>query len=250
MINGNYKQLLLKIYKKPYILKQNYKPIIPLKIFQTWHTKDLPVHMNNRVEHLKKTNPRFEHYLYDDNDCREFIKSHFTIEVLNAYDRLIPGAYKADLWRYCILYKLGGIYLDIKYIPVNNFKFINLIEQEHWVLDNDKVGIYNALMVCKPNNEILLKAINQIVINVKTKFYGKCFLEPTGPKLLATYFNDEERNKLDTKHIVMGHQDYDKYILFNGFTILRCYPGYLTERENYSKKRHYGILWKERQIYL
>jgi len=235
---------------EPYKNKTKYDIKIPANIFQTWHTKFLPPKMYKSIQKIKSTNPGFKYYLYDDNDCREFIKTHFEADVLNAYDRLIPGAYKADLWRYCILYKLGGIYLDIKYIPVNNFKFINLLEAEHWTLDNDKVGIYNALMVCKPNNELLLKAINQIVVNVKTKFYGNCFLEPTGPKLLACYFKEEEKVNFDTKHIVMGHQDYDKYIMFNECTILRCYPGYLSERQTYSKKKHYSVLWKERKIYL
>jgi hypothetical protein len=92
--------------------------------------------------------------------------------------------------------------------------------------------------------------INQIVVNVKTKFYGNGFLEPTGPRLLANYFRDDEKRKFDTKHIVMGQHDYDKYILFNDCTILRCYPGYLNERDKYSKKKHYSVLWKERKIYL
>jgi mannosyltransferase OCH1-like enzyme len=119
----------------------------------------------------------------------EFIKENFSEDVLNAYNSLIPGAYKADLWRYCILYKQGGIYIDVRYFPYNGFKFINLTEKEHFVLDlpscNTGIsGIYNALMVCLPGNEILLKAINQIVENVSTKYYGNCWLEPTGPLLL------------------------------------------------------------------
>ena len=55
------------------------------------------------------------HYLYNDADCRAFIQSAFPPDVVAAYDRLIPTAFKADLWRYCVLYKFGGVYLDIKY---------------------------------------------------------------------------------------------------------------------------------------
>ena len=182
--------MIIKIYNRPYPLKYNYNPIIPLKIFQTWYTKDLPQAMKERVEYLKETHPRFEHFLFDDNDCRKFIQDNFNSGVLNAYDRLIPGAYKADLWRYCVLYIHGGIYMDVKYYPINKFKLINLLEEEHWVLDNDGNGVYNALMVCKAKNEILLKAIYQIVENVKNKYYGNSFLEPTGPGLLAKYFTN------------------------------------------------------------
>jgi mannosyltransferase OCH1-like enzyme len=229
--------------------KTNYNITIPANIFQTWNTKKLPLKMFQAMKCIKKNNPRFRYYLFDDNDCREFIKMNFPSNVLYAYDSLIPGAYKADLWRYCILYKYGGIYMDVKYYPVNNFKLINLLEKEHWVLDNGEHGIYNALMVCKPNNEILLKAINQIVLNVKNKFYGDGFLDPTGPGLLAQYFTINEKQNLDMKHVLTGHNDYDKYILFNNFKILQCYQGYFRERDNHSIKKHYSILWNERNIY-
>ena len=116
-----------------YPLKQNYNSVIPLNIFQTWHTKNLPPLMRNAVNRIKALNPRFKHALYDDVDCREFIKTNFPVNVLNAYDGLIPGAYKADLWRYCILYINGGIYLDIKYNCTNNFKLIALTEKEYFV---------------------------------------------------------------------------------------------------------------------
>ena len=230
--------------------KNNLEFEIPNNIFQTWQTKKLPIKMFQAIKKLRESNPRFRYYLFDDNDCRNFIRNNFDKQVLNAYDRLIPGAYKADLWRYCILYKYGGIYLDIKYYPVNGFKLFNLLKKEHWVLDNDKHGIYNALMVCKPNNEILLKAINQIVLNVKNKFYGNGFLEPTGPGLLAQYFTNEQKEKFDTKHILTGQHDFDKYILFNNHKILKCYPGYFNERGKYSTKKHYSELWKQRNIYL
>ena len=56
------------------------------------------------------------HYLFNDSDCRTFIMREYPPDVLIAYDRLIPTAFKADLWRYCVLYKYGGVYLDVKYV--------------------------------------------------------------------------------------------------------------------------------------
>ena len=210
----------------------------------------LPIRMLQAINKIRRLNPGFRHYLFDDNECRNFIKENFNNEVLNAYDKLIPGAYKADLWRYCILYKYGGIYMDIKYYPINNFKLINLLKKEHWVLDNGGNGIYNALMVCKPNNEILLKAINQIVVNVKNRFYGNGFLEPTGPGLLVKYFTNEEKKTLDMKHILTGTGSHEKFITFNNCRVFQGYTGYLEDREKYSVKKHYSVLWKERYIYL
>ena len=170
--NINYNKLIdnqkLKIYSQPYKLKQYYNSVIPLKIFQTWYTKNLPPKMKERVENLKAMHPRFEHYLYDDNDCREFIKNNFNSDVLNAYDGLIPGAYKADLWRYCVLYINGGIYMDIKLTCINGFRLIELTEHNHLVKDRPlPLAIYNALMVSQKGNPFLWRAIQRIVMNVK-----------------------------------------------------------------------------------
>jgi mannosyltransferase OCH1-like enzyme len=239
---------LKNIINKPYPLKQNYNSVIPLNIFQTWHTKNLPPLMADAVNKIKLLNPRFNYELFDDNDCREFIEKNFPIEVLKAYDSLIPGAYKADLWRYCILYKRGGIYLDIKYIPHNGFRFISLTEKEHFVLDIDKTNIYNALMVTKANNEILLKAIYKIINNVNNKFYGSNCLEPTGPKMLKEQFNNANKNMIDMNHKFYLSFD-NRFILFHNYHILKSYNGYINESSKFQKTEHYSSLWNKRQIY-
>jgi mannosyltransferase OCH1-like enzyme len=231
------------------MLKQNYDVKVPLNIFQTWHSKILPPGMAKTVLMNKSLNPKFRYFLFDDKDCFDFIKNNFDTDVLNAYTSLIPGAYKADLWRYCVLYKKGGIYLDIKYRPLNNFRFINLMEDEHFVLDNDNNCIYNAVMICKPGNELLLKAIHKIVENVKKKFYGESFLEPTGPLMLRKLVNENKMLvNIDLKHNEVGNGD-SKYIYFKNIPIMKSYQGHIYERENNSKRQHYGVLWKNRNIY-
>jgi mannosyltransferase OCH1-like enzyme len=68
----------------------------------------------------------FKHFLYSNKDCDDFIKNHFERKVYEAYSRLPMGVMKADLWRYCIIYKYGGIYADVDTFCINNPKlFIN-----------------------------------------------------------------------------------------------------------------------------
>lgn len=232
----------------PYPIKQNYNSIIPFNIFQTWHTKFLPPLMMEAITIIKRTNPKFNYYLFDDNDCREFIRKNFSPDVLHAFDSLIPGAYKADLWRYCVLYKKGGIYLDIKYIPCNGFRFINLTEKEHFVLDANQSGIYNALMVCLPENQICLDSINAIVENVKKRYYGNTFLEPTGPGLLWKYFTQEEKDNLDMKHTLIDAEN--RFIHLNDHVVFKSYSGYIREHDRYKKKLHYSDLWRQKKIYI
>lgn len=244
------KKLKFKIYNQPYKLKKDYNPVIPLKIYQTWQTKNLPVHMRANVELLKMQNPRFEHFLFDDNDCREFIKTHFDESVLKAYDTLIPGAYKADLWRCCVLYINGGIYMDIKLNCINGFKLIELTENNHLVKDRiSPLSIYNALMVSEKGNPLLWKIIYRIVYNVNKKFYGKSSLDPTGPTMIG---NIILRNKMRV-NIDMSHYEDGGYILYkNRFVISTIYPQYRQDCRNLyhsAKTKSYTQLWEERKIY-
>ena len=226
--------------------KTEYNCVIPQQIFQTWHSKLLPPMMYKAIQRIKKHNPLFKYYLFDDNDCRKFIKQHFKRDVLDAYDRLIPGAYKADLWRYCVLFIHGGIYLDIKYMPNKGFKFINLCEKEHLVLDADGQGIYNALMVCKPMNDVLFKAIREIVSNVQNRYYGESALSPTGPRLLPKFIS-LDNPIVDMKHSLINMNN--KFIYYKGLPIVRTYNGHDIEKNKASIKPHYTVLWSQRNIY-
>ena len=191
------------VYKpKPiFKIKQIYNSIIPFNVYQTWHTKNLPQKMNENFNYNKACNPKFNFILYDDNDCRDFIEKNFNNDVLMAFDKLKPGAYKADLWRYCILYINGGIYMDIKFRCTNGFKFISLTEKEHFPTDvviseypnEPNKAVYNGFMVSLPKNEKLLKSINQIVENVKNSYYGNSPLDITGPILFGQFFDYEEK---------------------------------------------------------
>ena len=233
----------------PYILQQHLiNQIIPLHVYQTWYTKNLPPIMHARREKLKQLNPAFTFHLYDDDDCSEFIKKHFTIQVVNAYNSLIPGAYKADLWRCCVLFVNGGIYMDIKLLTVGGFKLIQLTTKEHFVRDRLPNTIYNALIVCKPRNNLLLNSINAIVRNVRIKYYGPSPLDPTGPGLLGKLAMKDNTVNIDLKHNTNGG-----YIIYkNKFIISTEYSEYDKERSELNhkiKKARYDILWNKKVIY-
>jgi mannosyltransferase OCH1-like enzyme len=224
---------------------------IPRHIYQTWHTKRLPAKMRECVESLCADNPEFEHHLFDDADCREFINHHYGRIILNAYDSLIPGAYKADLWRYCVLFKLGGVYLDIKYRCVDGFKLVSMMDEEHFVKDRDgensELRIYNAFMVCRAQNEIMRKCIIQVVENVRTKFYGKTALYPTGPSMMSPFFSPVQVQKLED--LQMHSDDITYYIRHKNIDILTTYPEYREDQLRTQVTKYYNILWKEHNIY-
>lgn len=55
----------------------------------------------------------YSHNFYDDQKCFDFMRDHFSGDVFHCYCKLPMAVMKADLWRYCVIYKFGGIYADI-----------------------------------------------------------------------------------------------------------------------------------------
>jgi mannosyltransferase OCH1-like enzyme len=228
--------------------------VIPKQVFLTWETTDLPPKMAASVEKLKSDNPELEYHLYDNKERRNFIEKNFENDVLKAYDALIPGAYRADLWRYCVLYKLGGIYLDIKYNTVNGFKLVSMTNKEYFIRDIESSGsgIYNAFIVAKPRNKKLMNCINDIVKNVKNKYYGNSALYPTGPMLLINQFKENELSKFDNIELSTDKCPTHLCINKDGKTILAFYDGYSDEKQQYfsqNNTKNYTDLWGEKKIY-
>lgn len=253
-IKPNQDLITFKRKNIPFKLKKTYNSIIPKNLFTCWHTKNLPYHMNKNYKLLKELNPEFNHFLFDEDECMEFIEKHFPIYVLNAYKSLVPCAYKSDLWRYCVLYINGGIYLDIKYVTVNGFKLIALTEKEHFVRDLDSSfnGIYNALIVSLPRNNILMSCINKIVNNVNNKYYGANCLDVTGPSLLSKFFTKKDRVNLKLYLEVCKVENIIDtfYICWNNNIILGKYNEYYDDQKTYQKNLRYSELWNNRAIYI
>ena len=254
ILKQNKEVQIIKAYRtllSPFLVNNTYNSVIPLNMYTCWHTKELPPLMQQNYLELVINNPEFKHFIYDENECREFIKDNFDEKVLNAYNSLIPCSYKSDLWRFCILYINGGIYLDIKYKCVNGFKFIALTEKEYFVRDRPINMTYTALIVVKPQNPIMLKCINKIVTNVSNKYYGENALQPTGPGLLGTCFSKEDFEAMEL-FFTDTTTDYFKkeYMVFKNSIILTYYDEYRNEQKKHQKNKHYSQLWDERNIYI
>ena len=234
--------------------------VVPKIIYQTWPTKNLTKNMGWVVNRLRDTHPNFEYHLFDDNDCRNFIKEHFGMETLWAFDRLIPGAYKADLWRYCAMYVTGGIYLDIKMCPVNGFRFDYLLKNDWYCNDiargNGFAGIWQGILVSRPRNPIFKYLIDEVIKNVKDEYYGDDPLEITGPKMMKQLLN-RLKVKIDTplqikkylnkKASTIAKREYKVGICIDGIECLLEYDEY--RKECLRTGIHYNTAWKNNQVY-
>jgi len=96
------------------VLKQ--EGAIPRTIHQTFRRDGWPDEIHDNIAHLKALNPGWQYTVYDDADVERFIGREYSPQVLTYYYRIDEhyGAARADLFRYLLLYKCGGVYLDIK----------------------------------------------------------------------------------------------------------------------------------------
>lgn len=90
--------------------------MIPKIIHQTFPTRKLPSQLSEVSGNLCRLNPHWDYRFYDDAAIEQFIAHHYGAYHLDIYSRINPqyGAARADYFRYLVVYKLGGVYLDIK----------------------------------------------------------------------------------------------------------------------------------------
>ena len=91
------------------------KQQIPRIVWQTWKVSNLSTHAAANRARFELMNPAYEHRLVNDSAAAAFIATQFRGRIADAYFSINPnfGAARADLWRYCVLYKYGGWYMDL-----------------------------------------------------------------------------------------------------------------------------------------
>ena len=190
---------------------------------------------------------------FDDNMCREFIKDNFNKKILQAYDLLIPTAFKADLFRYCILYLNGGIYGDLTQEVLYNYdinsKNVDMILVKDGYVCNNNNNIQVSFIATIPRNNLLKYIINNICNNILKKDIGKCPLDITGPTSFGRYFC----KYFNIDNIELGLKTYNgldktKYIIDINFK--QKNNGYLIDlnNKNFIKtkiKNHKSLLYSK-----
>jgi len=186
-----------------FYLKKN----IPKIITSTYHKKNkIP---DKVYQNIKKYAPNYQHQVFDDREINIFLKKNYDENVLLCFNQL-KGAHKADLFRYCYLYKKGGIYLDIKTELIKNLDQVFNIgnTQFYTVLSGGRYKnktIYQGIIASVPNNPFFEKLI-QYMVNLKkpvrqyqiftTDFYNKLKEQYLNPKdkLLKPGFYQGDKN--------------------------------------------------------
>lgn len=162
---------------------------IPKIIHQSYSTAHLNDEILNNISKIKCLNSTWEYRYYDDDDCVVFIKNNFGDHILQAYNKINPifSAARADLFRYLLIYKVGGVWLDVKSsinMPLDStLKFNDYFILSQW---QNKMGepfqgwgLYPELarlpggefqqwhIISAPNNPLIEAVIKRVLYNIK-----------------------------------------------------------------------------------
>lgn len=118
---SKFRTVTYSAFKKAHVNVNGNVGKIPKVVFRTgpFHMCKAPDVVKSYLEDLVQKNPQFTQVYFDDHDCRQFVRDYFN-EYLDAYDSLVPTAFKADLFRLLALYQFGGVYNDIGHLYTQN----------------------------------------------------------------------------------------------------------------------------------
>jgi len=212
---------------KSVVVKTNIKNnnrYIPKTVHCTYHNKDkIPKRV---IENLKKYCKGYEIKIYDDDNCKKIIKQ-VNPSLVKRFDNLAQGAHKADLFRYCVLYLYGGVYVDIK---------TDFVKDLDKIIDHNKKNtLYTVLMVNRPTEKRESKLIKYLRMNLNI---------PNG-QIYQGFIASYPKNPIFIELIT--HIYNTKYVLRYGFSISRFYDLIRNETkhklvEGVNKTKKYGNL--------
>ena len=146
--------------------EMGYVQKVPKIIWQTMKTNRVPAIMKNYAATWIGHNPEYEYRFYDDNDIINFIKSDFP-DYLEAYNKIKYGASKADLWRYLIMYKYGGVYADMDCRCINPLRQLIDPGAAYVTQLGLNKDICQWLIISIPQNPVFLKAAQKALHNIE-----------------------------------------------------------------------------------
>lgn len=180
---------------------------IPKVIYRTYSSHNMSQRMK-KLCHDKwiKLNPEFTMIWYNNQQVDDFMATQ-TPRIQRAYQSLVPGAFKADLWRLCVLLENGGMYVDsfsVPFVPIrkwikpSDLRPVLVRQQQHTfisVRDMQKEAVHQGLIICSAGHPFLQRTIDNICQHVEQKYYGDNSLRITGPVCMFKSMNDELKEK-------------------------------------------------------
>lgn len=187
--------------------------MIPKIIHQTWKRDSIPKQWIPFTEKVKSLNPGWEYMLWTDRDNDDFVRRNYPgfYGIFTGFSRNIM---RADVIRYLIMDKIGGVYLDLDYEVLKPFDF-----QEHRVVlpknrsmqsgdEKDELG--NCIFASVPGHVFWSDVINELAAHPPVINNYLDVHEATGPLFLTRMYNTHPYPDIYTPDRELYHPESPK----------------------------------------
>lgn len=177
----------------------NQNQMIPRLIHQTWRTIEIPEKWKPFVEKVQELNPGWSYKLWTDKENLDFVKNEFP-EFFPIFFALPRPILKADIIRYLLMYKLGGVYLDLDYEVLRPFDFGNnsLILSKEESGPFSKRSFTNCILASVPGHNFWADVINDLQKNPPFVPDHTLVEEATGPIFLSRIYHQKSYSDIYT----------------------------------------------------
>jgi mannosyltransferase OCH1-like enzyme len=190
-------------------------PAIPPVVYQTWDTRLLGKTHAAALQTFRDQNPDLSFVLITKDDRDAFMEKEFSGHpILEIYRKGQFGPLKVDIWRYCFIYKRGGIYFDINKCLKQPIRQQLPLDATAWISYETTLGelfppqqaigwmqhpnnlLANWAFGFSAGHPVLAKAIELICVYYPM-FAGQAFAQPknaivkfTGPVMLTLAWHE------------------------------------------------------------
>lgn len=185
------------MFNKHYLKPDNVKQQIPKIIHQIWLGGEVPESYKRIMDSWREKNTDWRYYLWTDDDVDKF-----GLKNIEQFRNAPNLGTKSDIFRYEILYRYGGIYIDTDFECLKSFNDLIYLDFFTGTGHLGEPEVFNGLIASKPKHKILEKLINGISeIDTNISNFDK-IISNTGPKYFSKVFFDYIKENPDEKVVV------------------------------------------------
>lgn len=155
-------------------------------------------------------NPTIALKYFNDSESSRYVREQCGNRAGDAYNAVRGGGMRADLFRYCVLWKFGGVYGDLSQryrVPLHllvDFYRDRLVlirgQRASYDLSQHRV-VGTSFMAAVPGHPLLRLALDTAVSNIEAKFYGAAPADVTGAGMFSAILdkNQQYNYKMELK---------------------------------------------------
>jgi mannosyltransferase OCH1-like enzyme len=183
--------------------------MIPKIIHQTWKTLNIPDEWKDAVESCKNQHKDYKHIIWSHEMMESFVKKEYP-DFYNVYMAYPYDIQRCDAFRYLVLYKYGGIYLDMDVIckkKIDSILEYDLVLTKSLNVENSYT---NSFYMVIPNHPFIKFCIDNLPDYVNSyKYFGKHWhvMNSTGPNFLTNMIKKYGEKNIKNLYI-LNNKEY------------------------------------------